>query len=100
MLRDAIEDNTALQDKFKFFWNNRNARRKQSGTLMFWFRKFLDKVGDDKAVLIMHTEVNDPNGQPLEFLAQQLNLNKGQVVFSKNKVPPEQLAVMYNLADP
>jgi glycosyltransferase involved in cell wall biosynthesis len=99
MLRDAIEDNTALQDKFKFFWNNRNARRKQSGTLMFWFRKFLDKVGDDKAVLIMHTEVNDPNGQPLEFLAQQLNLNKGQVVFSKNKVPPEQLAVMYNLAD-
>ena len=29
-------------DKVIFFWNNRNARRKQSGTLIHWFKKFLD----------------------------------------------------------
>ena len=98
-LKNTISDNPALQGKFKFFWNNRNARRKQSGTLMFWFKKFLDKVGHDKAVLMMHTEVNDPNGQPLEYLAAQLGLNNGQVIFSKQKIPPEQLAVMYNLVD-
>ena len=32
-----------------FFWNNRNARRKQSGTLIWWFKEFLDEVGHDQA---------------------------------------------------
>ena len=27
------------KDKMVFFWNNRNARRKQSGTLIFWFKE-------------------------------------------------------------
>ena len=76
-------DDTALIDNFKkdneigfdsdgnrrfvFFWNNRNARRKQSGSLMFWYNDFLDRVGRDKATLIMHTEPNDPNGQDLLY---------------------------------
>ena len=30
----------AAKDKMVFFWNNRNARRKQSGTLIFWFKDF------------------------------------------------------------
>jgi len=99
VIREAVVENPATKDKFIFFWNNRNARRKQSGTLIFWFKKFLDKVGHDKACLIMHTDINDPNGQPLEYIAQHLGLADGQVVFSKNKVSPEQLAVMYNMAD-
>ena len=45
-----------------FFWNNRNARRKQSGTLIWWFKEFLDEVGHDKAMLIMHTDARDPHG--------------------------------------
>jgi hypothetical protein len=49
--------------KFIFFWNNRNARRKQSGTLLFWFKEFLERVGEDKATLIMHTEPKDPFSQ-------------------------------------
>ena len=28
-------------DRFMFFWNNRNARRKQSGSLIYWFKEFL-----------------------------------------------------------
>ena len=48
------------KDQFVVFWNNRNARRKQPGTLIHWFKKFLDKVGHDKATLIMHTDPNDP----------------------------------------
>ena len=40
------------KDKVIFFWNNRNARRKQSGSLIFWFKKFLDEVGHDKAQLL------------------------------------------------
>ena len=46
------------QDKVVFLWNNRNARRKQSGSLIFWFKKFLDEVGHDKAQMIMHTAVS------------------------------------------
>jgi glycosyltransferase involved in cell wall biosynthesis len=86
-------------DKFMFFWNNRNARRKQSGSLIFWFKEFLDKVGHDKACLVMHTETKDPNGQDLERIIQHLNLNQGQVLFSSQKVDPARLAMIYNVAD-
>ena len=86
-------------DKFVVFWINRNARRKQSGTLLFWFNKFLDKVGRDKATLVMHTEPKDPNGQDLEAIIEELNMNDGQVLLSVQKMPDEELSKMYNLAD-
>ncbi len=85
--------------KTVFLWNNRNARRKQSGSLLFWFKKFLDKVGHDKAVLIMHTDLRDQHGQPLDYLADHLELNKGQIVFSTQKLTPYDLSLMYNMAD-
>jgi hypothetical protein len=28
-------------DKFVFFWNSRNARRKMSGSVIWWFSEFL-----------------------------------------------------------
>tara|TARA_R100001509_G_scaffold165380_1_gene146746 strand:+ start:6609 stop:7841 length:1233 start_codon:yes stop_codon:yes gene_type:complete len=88
-----------LKDKFVFFWNNRNARRKQSGTLIFWFKEFLDKVGHDKASLIMHTEPNDQHGQDLIAILEELDLTDGQVLLSTQKMPLEQLAGLYNMAD-
>jgi glycosyltransferase involved in cell wall biosynthesis len=86
-------------DKFVFFWNNRNARRKQSGSLIFWFKEFLDTVGHDKAQLIMHTQVGDPAGQNLLAIAEHLQITDGQVQFSETKISPEHLASLYNLAD-
>ena len=86
-------------DKLVFFWNNRNARRKQSGTLIFWFKEFLDKVGHDKATLIMHTEPKDVHGQDLEHIMYELDLVHGQVMLSREKLPPEGMAMMYNMAD-
>jgi glycosyltransferase involved in cell wall biosynthesis len=86
-------------DRFVFFWNNRNARRKQSGSLIFWFKEFLDKVGHDKATLVMHTEVKDPNGQDLQAIIEHLGLTSGQVLFSQQKVDLRRLAMMYNMAD-
>ena len=87
------------KDKFVFFWNNRNARRKQSGTLIFWFKEFLDQVGHDKACLIMHTEPKDPNGQDLTAIIDELGLVDKQVLLSNQKYPPNDLALMYNMAD-
>ena len=82
-----------------FFCNNRNARRKQSGTLIWWFKEWLDKVGHDKAILLMHTDARDPHGQDLPHLIEHLNLNDGQVVLSTNKITPEELGKLYQTAD-
>jgi len=88
------------RDKVIFFWNNRNARRKQSGTLVYWFKDFLDKYNlHDKAQLIMHTDPNDPHGQPLQHLIEHLGLNNRQILLSTAKIPPENLAAVYNMVD-
>ena len=86
-------------DKKIFFWNNRNARRKQSGTLIWWFKEFLDEVGHDKAMLLMHTDARDPHGQDLPHLIEHLGVNDGQVLLSTTKVEPRHLADIYNAAD-
>jgi glycosyltransferase involved in cell wall biosynthesis len=87
------------KDKFMFFWNNRNARRKQSGSLIFWFKDFLDKVGHDKACLMMHTNPTDVHGQDLNAIIQELGLTNGEVIFSTTAVQPDLLALLYNRAD-
>jgi glycosyltransferase involved in cell wall biosynthesis len=88
-----------VNDRVIFFWNNRNARRKQSGSLIFWFKKFLDEVGHDKATLLMHTDPKDVHGQDLEYIIHHLGLDNGQVFLSRAKVDPEHLSVMYNICD-
>ena len=88
------------RDKVIFFWNNRNARRKQSGSLLFWFKKFLDKVGHDKAALIMHTDPKDQHGQDLLHIVEHLGLtDQNQVMFSTEKVDLKNLAAVYNMVD-
>ena len=86
-------------DKMLFFWNSRNARRKQSGSLIFWFKDFLDEVGHDKATLLMHTNTKDPNGQDLDAIVRELNLDSGQVWFSRDALQPGMLSTIYNMAD-
>ena len=97
--RVAFDKQHDTEGKFLFFWNNRNARRKQSGSLLYWFKDFLDEVGHDKASLIMHTDPRDGYGQDLQAIVRQLEIDKGQVLFSTQKVGMEQLAMFYNLAD-
>tara|TARA_R110001632_G_scaffold25344_1_gene69602 strand:- start:5524 stop:6789 length:1266 start_codon:yes stop_codon:yes gene_type:complete len=97
--RAAFDEQHKSEGKFLFFWNNRNARRKQSGSLLFWFKDFLDQVGHDKASLIMHTDPNDGYGQDLNAIVRELEIDKGQVLFSTQKVQMDQLAMFYNFVD-
>ena len=85
-------------DRFIFFWNNRNARRKQSGSVIWWFAEFLKETGR-KATLVMHTEPKDPNGQDLHAILRELGLTNREVLISEQKVPPQNLALFYNAAD-
>jgi len=85
--------------KVTFFWNNRNARRKQSGSLMHWFNEFAEKVGPQNVRLIMHTNPKDPNGQDLEAIINNLNADDGRFLISRDKVAPDKLAMFYNVAD-
>jgi len=99
--RIAVESTVAHKniDKKIFFWNNRNARRKQSGTLVWWFKQFVDQVGHDQATLLMHTDARDPHGQDLPHLIEHLGATDGQIMISGAKVSPEELAAMYNAVD-
>jgi len=101
VLDEITTANPGLKDRFIFFWNNRNARRKQSGTLISWFSEFLkqEHIDNNKVTLIMHTDPSDQHGQPLEYIANSLDLVNTEVVFSKQKMPPEELAKLYNVAD-
>ena len=102
MLRDRVINASEKYNNPKkkiFFWNSRNARRKQSGTLIWWFKEFLDEVGRDKATLLMHTDARDPHGQDLPMIMDRLNINDGQVLLSTSKVNPNELAHMYRAAD-
>lgn len=85
-------------DRFVFFWNNRNARRKQSGSLVWWFAQFLKKTGK-KATLVMHTDPRDVHGQDLHAIVKELGLVNREVLISEQKVPPQNLAYFYNAAD-
>ena len=86
-------------DKFTFFWNNRNARRKMSGSVLWWFKEFLDQVGRDNARLIMHTDPKDPYGQDLEVIIKELGITNGEIMLSKEKYSMEILSMLYNMAD-
>jgi len=85
--------------KFMLFWNNRNARRKMSGSILWWYRDFLDQVGHDKAFFVMHTDPKDAHGQDLEAIAKELGLTRDNFALSVAKVPAQELAKFYNAAD-
>jgi glycosyltransferase involved in cell wall biosynthesis len=86
-------------DRTIFFWNNRNARRKQSGSLLYWFKEFLDEVGHDKSRLIMHTDPRDPYGQDLVSMLRDLKVSPDSISLSTKKVDKPMLSMMYNMAD-
>ena len=87
------------KNRFTFFWNNRNARRKNTGSLMFWFNEFAEKVGPQNVRLIMHTDPKDPNGPELNLIIKELAFTDDRILISNEKVPPEALSMLYNSAD-
>ena len=91
-------------DHFLLFWNNRNARRKQTGSLLFWYDNFVKELKkkhpEAKTTLLLHTDPKDPNGQDLHAIIRELNLEEDKkVLLSTQKMPAPLLAQIYDAAD-
>jgi glycosyltransferase involved in cell wall biosynthesis len=98
-VKDFVSQNFKQHEGKKiFFWNNRNARRKMSGSVVAWFNDFANKVGPDNVCLVMHTDVKDPHGQDLEQIIKGIGADDGRVMFTTEKFPPEVLAMLYNMS--
>jgi len=98
-IKTLREQSSIDEDTFVVFWNNRNARRKQSATLIHWFNDFLNKDGPKNAQLIMHTDPHDTNGPNLVAVVDNLNLTNGEVKFSNSRLDFPQMSALYNIAD-
>lgn len=86
-------------NKFVFFFNSRNARRKHLGSTIFWFKEFVETPGYENSLLLCHTDPKDPNGPNIMRILEDLGLDDGRVMISNQKVPVEYVAMMYNIAD-
>jgi hypothetical protein len=87
--------------KYVIFYNNRNIRRKQTSTIMLAYRNFCENLSPEEAskcVLLLHTNALDDAGTDLPSCKEAF-CPMYDVVFSQDKVVPEQLNVYYNLAD-
>jgi hypothetical protein len=87
--------------EFMIFWNNRNIRRKQPGDLILAFKTFVDSLPESersKVGLLMHTQPVDENGTDLLAVRDTLAPDC-KIMFSEQKLTPEDLNALYNVAD-
>jgi glycosyltransferase involved in cell wall biosynthesis len=84
--------------EFILFWNNRNARRKMTGDIVESFARLERRVGKGRCALMMHTAAGDQEGQDLLSVVKKMGV-ESSFVLSEDRIPPEQLNLMYNMAD-
>jgi glycosyltransferase involved in cell wall biosynthesis len=97
-LEDLLFDGP--KTKKMFFYNSRNAKRKMTASLVYWFKDFLDIVGEDNAVLVLNTNPFDEYGSNLHEIVKERGLNKNNsVLFIQDRVSPATLSALYNIAD-
>ena len=99
LVQNAKKQQFGPKDRFTFFWNNRNARRKMSGSVLWWFNEWAETVGPENVRLIMHTDPKDINGQDLEAIMHELKAVDGRIMFSKDKHSQQDMALLYNMSD-
>lgn len=84
--------------RFVLMWNNRNARRKQTGDVVASFAGFAKVVGKENVALFMHTQPGDPEGQDVLAVAKKYGVDDALII-SDQRVPAELLNKFYNVAD-
>jgi glycosyltransferase involved in cell wall biosynthesis len=99
---DAIKKILFKKDyKYIVFYNNRNVRRKQTATTILAYKAFcenLPKEEASKCVFLMHTEEKQEAGTDLVACKEAI-CPEYDVVFSQHKFSPEDMNILYNMAD-
>lgn len=89
--------------EFVVFYNSRNIRRKSTSDTILAYRLFCDKIGREKAkkcALVLHTDPVDNNGTDLRAVRDTIcDPEYVKVLFSSQKIPANQLNLLYNIAD-
>lgn len=86
---------------FVMLFNSRNVHRKRPANIMLAYRNFCDnlpKEKADKCCLIMHVDIRSDQGTDLLAVKEAFCPNNN-VIFSTARVLPEDMAVLYNIAD-
>ena len=86
---------------FVIFYNSRNVQRKRTSNIMLAYKAFCDNLTKEdaaKCVLVLHTEVRQDAGTDLIAVKEAFCPNY-DVIFSTAKYTPEDLNVIYNIAD-
>ncbi len=89
------------QYEFVLFWMNRNIKRKQPSDVIWAYKKFVDKLPEEKrssVCLLMHTAPVDSNGTDLHEVKKAI-CPKYDVVFSDSRLEQRELVHLYNLSD-
>jgi len=110
-----IEENSEIYREFKkatlknkdyefiVFFNSRNIHRKHVGDTILAYQYFCDLIGKEKAkkcAMIMHTQPVDNNGTDLRAVKNALtDPEYVNIFFSQDKLAPQQMNMLYNLAD-
>ena len=85
-----------------FFFNSRNIRRKCVSDLFAAFKVFKDQLPEeekDKVALLLHTQPVDDNGTDLFAVRDMLLGHDPNVLFSTERISPESMNMLYNIAD-
>lgn len=84
------------------FFNSRNIQRKHPADTILAFKLFCDKIGKEKAAkcaLVMKTEISSPHGTDLRAVKDALCDEDMNIFFNQERLTPEQMNLLYNVAD-
>jgi len=103
--RRKVLGGPSYDDKFVALWVNRNAKRKRPGDLLWAWSKFIKKLKEregknfkNDAVLLMHTDPNDPEGPNLYENIKMLDIIDS-VILSVDRVDFSQMNMIHNAVD-
>lgn len=89
--------------EFVVFFNSRNIARKHPGDTILAYKLFCDKIGPEKAkkcALVMKTEITSDHGTDLRAVRDALcDTSYMNVFFNQERLTPEQMNMLYNVAD-
>ncbi len=86
---------------YVIFYNSRNVQRKRTSNIMLAYKAFCDNLTKEEAakcVLVLHTEVRQDAGTDLMAVKEAMCPNY-DVVFSTAKYSPDDMNLLYNIAD-